>query len=769
MIEGVGPPLTAAQLSAAGGDGRYRFCTFAPAYAAAEPAGLWQPLLTEFPAVLAERADPVGGSTELGNLDFSLLDEADLLTGLFRTERAPTTILTVGTDDSATLLFVASSSGIAADTVVWLGDEACRVSATGVGTLTVERGYLGTRPGPHEINDGVFQSTTIIESRRVVLYLAPLDADSFADAREVGTYVIDGFSISDDANVWEFTAHTQALALSKLIPFVRRQVEITRVHEGADDGVGYVRFGFGPDVPATTDQLRSLVDLRLWTDTPELFSLVVEGEVIDWAVDGVISTAAFALQRDVLQAGKRTSLQAGQLARQVFLARSDFRFSPGPTPSTSRSSGTWTISSHWIDLLLIMLTSSNEPADGLELANYVSAQGNYSSLPPGYGVGLLADLIDWGSFAAVKQRTLDYLFPNFALGAGDAVPFGELIDEQFLKPMGAYLSMVGGEARIVLPRIPLLESSSLTLGPSDILAKPIGEGAFLPRARIARRQGSAASSFAYLIGPRGTSVPITNGLFKDTLGQRNLFSQRGQPIEIPVPGADPTQVEIWQSRGISRLFLAHRPRLELEASLDPGVAWDWGVGQLAALTLAELPNMRDATRGWSSFQCQLFERNVVAEGVADGLADGVVIDAQATAYGPEARVGRIAPAAICTGGGGFVWTFNANRYTQPDAVDGLPTQDVAAFTIGDVCQLVDQAGVVNVAGGTETVVDVLPGTNELEFTGDFNGELGVGSIVVFAPAANCTSNQRARYAFMADRATQSIAGVSDAVFIYGEA
>jgi hypothetical protein len=483
----------------------------------------------------------------------------------------------------------------------------------------------------------------------------------------------------------------------------------------------------------------------------------------------VISTAAFALQRDVLQAGKRASLQVGQLATQVFLARSDFRYSPGPTPATARTSGTWVRSSHWVDLLLIMLTSSNESSDLLELNNYIAARGNYSSLPPGYGVGLLADLLDWDSFAAVKQRTLDYLFPNFALGLEEAVPFGEMIDQHFLKPMGAYLSMVGGEARIVLPRIPLLESSSLTIGPADILAKPIGPGAFLPQARVSRRQGSAASSFTYSLGPRGVTVPITNGLFKDTLGQRNLFSARGQPINLPVPGADPTQLEIWQSRGISKLFLVHRPKFDLEAKLDPGVAWDWAVGQLAAVTLAELPNLRDASRGWTSIQCQLFERNVVAEGVANGLADGVVIDTKSTAYGPEARVGRIAPAAVCSGGGGFVWAFTANRYTQPDAVDGLPTQDVAAFTIGDEVQLVDQAGVVNVAGGTETVVDVLPGTNELEFTGDFNGELGVGSIVVFAPAANSTSTQRARYAYMADRATQSIAGVSDAVFIYGEA
>lgn len=197
--------------------------------------------------------------------------------------------------------------------------------------------------------------------------------------------------------------------------------------------------------------------------------------MIDWAVDGVISTAALTFRRDVLRKGQRVSLQAGQLATQVFLARSDFRYSPGPTPSTIRSSGTWVRSSHWIDLLLIMLTSSNEPADGLELANYVSARGNYSSLPPGYGVGLLAAQIDWDAFAAVKQRTLDYLFPNFSLGAGDAVPFGELVDEQFLKPMGAYLS-TSGVARVVLPRIPLLESASLTIGSADILAKPIGPG-----------------------------------------------------------------------------------------------------------------------------------------------------------------------------------------------------------------------------------------------------------------------------------------------------
>lgn len=68
--------------------------------------------------------------------------------------------------------------------------------------------------------------------------------------------------------------------------------------------------------------------------------------------------------------------------------------------------------------------------------------------------------------------------------------------------------------------------------------------------------------------------------------------------------------------------------------------------RLAAVTLAELPNLRDATRGWTSFQCQAFERNVRAEGIRDGLADGVVLEMQATAYGPEARVGRIAPAAM---------------------------------------------------------------------------------------------------------------------------
>lgn len=160
------------------------------------------------PSDLGGRVDQWAERPRTGNLEFALLDEANLLTGLFRTERSPTTQLTNSANATQTTLLVQSSAGISADSVIWVGDEAFRVTATGVGTIDVERGYLGTRAGTHAENDGVFQSTPILESRRVSLYLAPLDADSASDAREVGSYVIDGFDISEDANVWKFR-HTR--------------------------------------------------------------------------------------------------------------------------------------------------------------------------------------------------------------------------------------------------------------------------------------------------------------------------------------------------------------------------------------------------------------------------------------------------------------------------------------------------------------------------------------------------------------------------------
>lgn len=59
-------------------------------------------------------------------------------------------------------------------------------------------------------------------------------------------------------------------------------------------------------------------------------------------------------------------------------------------------------------------------------------------------------------------------------------------------------------------------------------------------------------------------------------------------------------------------------------------------------------------------------------------------------------------------------------------------------------------------GGTQVVVSV--GANSLRLSGNFSGVAVDGMILAYANASSSTTTQRSRYAYMADRATQTISG-----------
>lgn len=800
-IEGVGPGLTSVEHTAAGLDARTRLSAYLPDFAAGEPASLWRPYLAELPSFLAERADPMGGAQELGGLGFTLVDVDNYLTELLRTERAPTSALTAALSGTNTGITLGSTAGIAANQAIFVGAEAMRVASVDSGTgLTVERGYLGTTAAPHGVGDRVFLSTPVLETRRVTAQLVPIDADDATQAYELGVFAIDNVTWDEDANTWTFDCSSQLRHLNRAIPYRPQAVEIhprwvngvgqqTELADGVDNGSA----SFAIRDLSGSPSANAIADLREWqgteADAAHLFYLSFGGEVVSiQGTGGYIGPDVKILRRDVTGTGNQSTLKLGSVGRRVFVARTgigadagSFRFSPGPSPSTSRSTGTWTRTANWIDLLLILMTSSHNSSDGLELVNYGTTgtdreRTNWSSLPSGYGLGMPIGEIDVASFLAVRDRTLEYEFPNFTFGAAPE-PFGALIEREFLRPMGAFLSVTNGVARIILPKIPLLNSATLTLGAAEILTREVGPGLLSPRWRVSRGSGSLVSDLVYELGP-GEPVPLTltDGNYAEVFGHRGVFVAGGPVVKIPVPGARKTDAPLFARRGVARLYRAHRPRLLAEGDLTLEPTQTWAVGDTAAVTIPELVNMRDATRGWSGVQCQLLERSIVLEGDRDDAASpgtpvgatGAYLKVRSQAYGPEARVGRVAPAAVCDGGGGAVWSFEANIYTHADALGGLPTTDVAAFSVGDVVTLVDAAGVVNGAAGTETIVDVNVGTNELEFTGDFNGELGIGSIVAFTTSSNASAEQRARYAFIASKTDQVIPGSGDLANVYGE-
>jgi hypothetical protein len=763
-IDGLGPALSGAELAAADSDGRYRFCTAIPDYAASMPSSVWQDLLTEIPAPLRERVTDLGGATELGSLTIELLDGDDLLTQEIRTERPPLTRLSQTIDTNDTSVGVDSTTGLSADDNVWNGAEAMRITVVGGSSITVQRGALNTDPTVHDEDSEVYQSINFLRGRRAYLHIAPIDGDSSADEEELGAWVIDSLEWSEDLNRWVLLASSQLKPLARQIPLQPRRMRAEAVN-GDPSNDAEVILSIPPQTRAS--------DLRLWTTntTPDVFYVRHEsGEVMTLTGDanGFVGTRLRTYRRDLLRTG-RAELKADEVFHQVFMAEpsapGSFRYSPGPSPSTSRTSGTWTPVAHFIPVMAILLTSSAREGDGLELTNYVAARGNFASLPPGFGVGYPAGNIDWDSWFDVWNRTPDYLFPYFVFG-DEAVEFGELVTHNFLRPMGAYFITSAGLAKIVLPRLPLIGSAVLTIGEANILKRPVGgRRQYLPRVSVRRDRASQASAIRYIVGPN-TKAPVTfhSAEFGATFGQGGYYGTDEKPIDIHVPAGDPDTPEIYARRGLSRLWRTRRPRIEVDGDFDASVWSGLPLGDVGELTLAELPNLAAGLRGWDSVLVQHLEAEPRGQ---EGAGGGFYTNSRMLGYGPDVRIGRVAPSAhIVEVSDGVIAIVTTNRYTHTDAQSPLPTNDAAGFHVDDVVRILNLDGTDAGGGATETVVSVAG--DDIELSGDFGGLMAAGQVLDYANYDDADPQQTSRYAFMSDATNLTPGSSNDDAWLYGE-
>lgn len=756
-IEGVGLALSAANLTRANNDGRIRFCQRVPAYVEADalyPAGIWEDLMKGLPDPMGERPDPLGGATEYGSFSLELVDADNTLTQLLRTERGALTRLTADVTSSATTLTVGSTSGITAPALVYVGSEAMLVSAVPSGTtLTVSRGYLDTTALPHRNRDSVFDYIHYLRGRRVDLHIG-VSGGSASDEREVGTYVLDDLSFSEAMNCWVLQGVTQLKPLNRSIPQQRRSLIVENLQ---DEGKQIVyRQRDGESAPRFTWTGRSDATY-LRHPNGEVFS----ARGFNVVADGQLNEVYELERRDLLRNGQ-SRIEIGDRLHQVFLAEYDifgsFRYSPGPSPSTDRRTGTWTSTAHWVPLTLILMLSSADPDDGLELTNYVAARGNFASLPVGFGVGYPASRVDWDSWFDAWHRTADMLFPYFVFGH-EEVEFGELITENFLRPMGAYFVTSSGNVQIVLPRIPFASGVSFTIGPEHILTRKVGKNRFEPRIEVARDSATQTSAIKYIVGP--SEETFSSADFADTFGQRGYYGTQERPIEITIPGGDPEAIDRYARRGQSRLWRTSRPRLELRGDFTQEV-WDGlEVGENASITVDEVPNLNLGTRGWTDFTVQQVERGPRNE--EDG---GLYVESRMIAYGPAVRAGRIAPSAIVSSVTNTTATVTANRFTHSDAVGGLPTTDAADFAVGDVLALVNLDGTDAASSTTQTIVSI--SGNDIDLDGDFGANLAANLLLIYVDYDQAASQQQQDRAFMADAAALTVGAAGPAPFNFGE-
>ena len=730
-IEGVGRFLTIAEQDTDNvPDARYRFCSALPSYAGSttEPADLWRPILgvlegeaaADLPDILAEELQPEGGIADRSaSLRLVLNDAGDFLTSLLQVDTAPITSITVNTA-AATILPMADADAagrLNAGDLLFVDGECMRVVArpgsSGAASINVRRAALDTDARPHVEGSQAYLASPFLKGRRVDLHVAPLDGGSVADERLAGRFVVDDLSYSDDLNAWIIDARAEVQAFASSLP----------------------------ETPSTRD--------AGWYPSQSVVSLPEAYTRSDWSavhfygkreiVRGTLGSGGHILTvtaRGVAGTDQSKDGNGEELitARRVMVASresSDFRYSPGASPSTDRSSGTWEQVADPVSILLCILTSSQDPADGLELTNYTGARGNYSSLPSGYGLGIRAADIDWDSFEAVRDRLPDVRLYNFALGK-DTAQASKFIDDQILRPLQLHLIVNNGTLRLVKIRAPLAGQSLPAVNADAILLHEDGR---LPDASIRRDFTQQAKRVEYEIGPN--KVPAVAQVANPSR------TRRVARIRVDGGTVNAGQLQVWQSFATSLARQAYRPRAVADVAIDASL-WDVLVGDLVEITLPEAPDLQAGARGWTAHVAQCIYREIRAD-----TSRGVYIQARFRVYNDGQLARRIAPAAWTTSIAGTDATVRANRFTDSDSSSGLPTSDVSAFTIGDVVKLANPDGSA-AGGGTETVDAITPATHTLSLSGDFGGTLAADLLIIYADADDATLTQFARVAWLAD-------------------
>lgn len=750
-------------------EGLWKFCNRVPAYAAgAADEATYKPWLEKesWPQSLSEQVDELGGIPRCGELTASVVDKNDDLVGQLRTDQAAITTIVGDVSRTATTVVVLDGSVITLNQVIYIRNEALLVTNLAGATLTVTRAQLDTEVQAHEDGSPVFASTPYLRSRILRLRLAPHNGS--ADQETVlSTNYLDKVALSGDVNCWDVAGRSQLKFLARVI--------CGQVMRYTFDSFQYLKMKLTNGVGGHD---RSTHDARIWSDSVAFFKLGAEilrtNVLLPTGSTGIFTDVTSVIQERAQSGTKEDDHKPGETAYLVLNGTepySSFRYSPAPSPSTDRAIGTWIVAStgsggvHFVDAILCMLTSSARLDDGYELTNYDPNYGNWSSLPPGYGIGVPYTLIDFASFIDVKARTPNWTFPNLIVG-DESIPFADWVEKNFLRPLGIFMTMASGQIRLVMPRAPLVGEEA-TAWDFSVALRDGDTAVGLSAAPVLNTDTASSISFK-LKTSLGEDVTETIG----SADRAQFYSQGGyyaleeNAITLDLPGARADQVGFdgfVRQLGLRRLYKLAKPRWTLRLRTDLS-QYGLNPGDSVAITHPQLPDLRAGTRGWTGVLMTILEKTLSLTPAFFGF------EWLLTGPGPDsARHGRVCPAANITavaGAGPYVCTVSANRYTSPDAANGLPVIDSAGFTIGDRVRIVNRDG--SAAAAVFSTVSAV-GLNTVSVSSNFSGALAAGQQLIFANYGDSLGTDQATlYTFFADGTDFTIGSSDEPPYTYGE-
>ena len=762
--------------------GYYKFSTGVPRFAVGTPSSnQWKTVLKDLPDTIGDKVKPAGGIADPAAFKAVLIDKADwLLSNLFRLEADQTTELLTAITTAAIAQFqVRNANDLAVDDVIFIGHESMIITNISSLTIDVTRGAFGTIPVQHGFNAAVRKWPRRLHDRALSLYVIPEDASSENDRRKIDDYRVHRVGFSDHWASWVFTSVSTVMQTKRRIgDNLQGHFRASAIFPGDPVTMTVEKIGISEHV----DTLDVWNEDRIWMllDDQE----IVLAEPSGWPGSGrdpayerfnqvtLHERAQLGTQAVDLQAAGLDGRHTGTLLKPILVADTDsgygsIRYHPnaGVGDPEDRADAEVKQSSHFVDIAMCFLTSSKTAGDALELVNYKANKPNWSLLPVGYGAGVPVDQIDVDSAIALKARTPDFFFPGFILK--EPAELARTLNKQFFELLGVFLSIRNGKITFIMPRLPFEGEDAPTLDESSILGGKRNHS----RAMVKGTFDASSEKRAILvnmIGPYGEPVQllVTAGDFADAFGGDAGLPTNDDAIVIDAPGirADQFGVQAFiEEIAARRLFRNLKPPmlLDVDADLDQDSN---ASGQLVKVTFFGAPDLKTGTRGWTDVIMTILGRKLRVKTEPPGYVLRLM------GWGPSVKVGRISPAVYVSS-----WedananeaTSPANRYTDADGdALSLPTQDVAAFSVGMVCKLISHDG-EDSGSQTETVVSIDTGNNRIEFSGDFGVGDPTGDVVVLADYTDARTEERAIYTAWGDGDANSLAGAATP-WAYGE-
>lgn len=423
----------------------YRFCTAVPGFAPKKPVhsttNQYRPYLTQPIDILAQEAPEFGGIPSIGSVEIEILDFMDMMTGIQGNLPAAAAGIAEDIDDDDTSFDVDDGSVFSAGDQIHLGAEALVVDSVSTNTLTVQRAQFGTDARSHKTGENVYSVSPFIIGRRATVYLLPIKASSWDEKELIGEFVVSDPEFVD-FNVWRFHCRSQLRYLNRYWPKEVQQWEVLA------------------DVEDTAIKLAPLSGASKGLEgSSDVYTFRTKRkEVIRVSGD---TGGAMEIQGRAMNDTDFAEIKAGDKLTRIITMNhieggvSDASYSPGTGPyaPVSNPGGSATLRiQHFVDLILSVMVSQDD-LDGQYGENYNSSYGNWSLLPAGFGLGIPHTKIDWPSWLDLKERTTDHYVRFWDIGE-KRITFSEWVSEEFLEPIGAFVTIKNGKIGVELPRMP---------------------------------------------------------------------------------------------------------------------------------------------------------------------------------------------------------------------------------------------------------------------------------------------------------------------------